>query len=267
VGRPRSLLARIARTAACSVACALVVAVAAPACSQGEGDGRITGTLDVPSCWSGPFELSPDFFAGVPYRNTLQLRIQSGSDFESYSDGVSILLYDTTQIRPDPSRGFPGRYGQALKVSLPPEETPPGVPIKPGPDPPLASLTLYLQKSCQTQDVTLHAVEQVTIPSDGTCTAPALVGADPSAGCDPNVESPAGTGTGKSLVAFTHVFNGRVDEPTAAERLTAGCFDVYLADPREVAPGGDGPPPRCRGHIKGSFSFFFERGRPTQPFP
>ena len=94
-----------------------------------------------------------------------------------------------------------------------------------------------------------------------------MKGADPTLGCDPAKEAPNGVGSGKSLIAFTYVFDGKVDEPQAAERLTSGCFDVYLADPREVAPGGLGPPPRCRGHIRGTFSFYFERGRPSQPFP
>ncbi len=245
----------------------LVVGANAPACSQGEGDGKISGTLNVPNCWTGPFELSPDFFAGVPYRQGLQLRIQNGSDFESFSDGVSILLYDISAIRPDPSTGFAGKYGQPLKVSLPPEVTPPGVPVKADPDPAIVSLSLYLQKTCQTQNVALYALDEVSIPADGTCDSRAVPGADPTTGCDPSKESPAGVGSGKSLIAFTHVFNGNIDEATAAERLTAGCFDVYLADPREVAPGGTGPPPRCRGHIKGTFSFYFERGRPAQPFP
>ena len=66
---------------------------------------------------SWPFDLSPDFFAGVPYRQGLQLRFQAGSDFETYSDGVSILLYDISQVRPDPSTGFAGKYGQPLAVS------------------------------------------------------------------------------------------------------------------------------------------------------
>lgn len=252
------------RRVVCGIAVATMIVAA---CSQGEGDGRITGTLNVPNCWTGPFELSADFFAGVPYKQSLELRLQNGSDFESFSDGVSILIYDTSVIRPDPSAGNAGKYGQPLKVSLPPSVTPPGVPVKADADPANVSLTLYLQKSCQTENVTLHAVDEVSIPADGTCDARELAGADPTVGCDPNKSSPAGIGSGKSLIAFTHVFNGRVDEPTAAERLTAGCFDVYLADPREVAPGGSGPPPRCRGHIKGTFSFFFERGRPAQPFP
>ena len=45
----------------------------------------------------------------------------------------------------------------------------------------------------------------------------------------------------------TNVSAKCASEPTAAEKLSAGCFDVYLADPREAEPGGQGPPPRCRG--------------------
>jgi hypothetical protein len=237
------------------------------ACSQGEGDGKISGTLNVPNCWTGTYELNADFLAGVPYRESFQIRIQNGSDFESFSDGMSILLSDITQIRPDPSTGNAGKYGQPLKVGLPPGVTTPGVPVKADPDPPLVSMTMYLQKTCPTQNVTLQAVDEVTIPADGTCTAVDVQGADPTTGCDPSKTSPAGIGSGKSLIAFTNVFDGNIDEPTAAQRLTAGCFDVYLADPREIAPGGSGPPPKCRGHMKGAFSFFFERGRPAQPFP
>lgn len=259
----RSLLAR----ALAGLGTALVVAATIPACSQGEGAGVVSGTLNVPNCWTGPFELAADFLAGVPYRKGLQLRIQSGSDFQTFSDGLSILLYDITKVRPDPASGFAGKLGQPLVVDLPPEVTPPGVPIKVKADPANVSLTLYMQKSCRTQNPTLHAVEEVSIPNDGTCDARAVKGADPTTGCDPSREAPAGVGSGKSLIAFTHVFDGKLDEPQAAERLTEGCFDVYLADPRELAPGGLGPPPRCRGHIRGTFSFYFERGRPSQPFP
>jgi len=242
-----------------------VATIVFAACSQGEGDGRITGTLEVPNCWSGAFELSPDFFGAVPYREGLQIRIQSGSDFENFSDGVSILLYDITKVRPGP--GSPGLYKQPLKVDLPPEVTPPGVPVEANADPALVGMALYLQKSCRTQNATLDALGEVTLANDGSCVAGAVMGADPAKGCDPAVENPAGLGSGKSLISFTSVANGKLDEETAAERLIAGCFDVYLADPRERAPGGLGPPPKCRGHIKGTFSFFFERGRPAQPFP
>lgn len=246
---------------------AVAAVVAATACSQGQGNGTISGTLNIPNCWTGAFDLGPDFFAAAPYRNSLQLRIQNGGDFETFSDGLSIELSDIAQVRPDPSTRFAGRYGVPLAVALPPEVTPPGVPVKADPNPALVSVTFYLQKTCRTQNVALYAVNEVTIPTDGTCDAPAVVGADPTSACDPSKESPAGVGTGKSVIAFNHVFNGQVDEATAAERLSSGCFDLYLADPREIDPGGQGPPPRCRGHLKGSFSFFFERGRPSQPFP
>jgi hypothetical protein len=256
--------ARLVLGAATILALALATS---PGCSQGQGEGRITGTLAVGGCWSGAFELAPDFFAGQPFGKTFQIKIQSGSDFQTFSDGLTISLYDTTTIRPDPATGEAGRYGQPLRVSLPPEVTPPGVPVRPDPDPAPASLTLYLQRSCRVQNVTLHAVSEVTLAPDGTCDAPALLGGDPTQGCAADKESPAGIGNGRSLIAFKSVANGRLDEPTASERLTAGCFDVYLADPRDVAAGGVGPPPRCRGHLKGTFSFFFERGRPAQAFP
>lgn len=246
---------------------AVLVVWSSLSCSQGEGEGRVTGTLDVPNCWAGAFELSPDFFAGNPFRESFQIRLQRGSDVQNFSDGVSILLYDSRKIRPDAKADNPGLYGQPLEVSLPPEVTPPGVPIVADPDPANVSLTLSLQRSCRVETSTLHAVDEVALAGDGTCEAPAVQGADPTAGCAEGVVSPAGVGSGKSLIAFTSVANGNVTEPTAAEKLTAGCFDVYLADPREVAPGGTGGPPRCRGHLKGRFSFFFERGRPSQPFP
>jgi hypothetical protein len=249
------------------IAPAALVVASIPACSQGEGGGDVVGTLNVKNCWTGKFALDPDFFAADPYREALHLRIQNGSDFESFSDGLSILIHDITQIRPDASTSSPGKYGQPLEVALPPEVTPPGVPVAPDPSPALVTMTLYLQRSCRTQNVTLHAARQVTLPDDGTCDAPSVPGGDPTTGCDPSKTSPAGVGAGKSLIAFTSVFDGKLDEEVAAERRNKGCFDVYLADPREVAPGGLGPPPVCRGHIKGTFDFFFERGRPSQAFP
>jgi hypothetical protein len=248
----------------CLSVIALAIAATAPSCSQGEGSGTIAGTLNVPNCWAGSFDLDPDFFAAVPYRQEMMLRIQSGSDFETFSDGLTIHINDISKIRPDPAHGNAGRYNQPLRVDMPPEVTPPGVPVIAESDPAIVSIALYLQRSCRTQVVALHAVDEVAIPTDGTCTVQAMRGVDPSQGCAPDKEAPAGVGTGKSLISFTSVANGKLDEETAAERLNAGCFDIYLTDPRE-AKAGEKPP--CRGHIRGSFSFFFERGRPSQPFP
>ncbi|HXX67034.1 MAG TPA: hypothetical protein VEK07_07630, partial [Polyangiaceae bacterium] len=72
---------------------------------------------------------------------------------------------------------------------------------------------------------------------------------------------------GTSTIVFSSLFDGNEDETDAQERLTDAQFDFYFADPREVCPGGIGPPPPCRGHLVGYFRFYFERGQPAQPFP
>ncbi len=68
-------------------------------------------------------------------------------------------------------------------------------------------------------------------------------------------------------MTFHSLFDGDVNESNAQQRLTDADFDIYLANPREISAGGLGPPPPCRGHIKGRFRFYFQRGRPAQPFP
>src|SRR5262249_39920926 len=136
------------------VAIALLGAAVIPACgSLGDGEGNIFGTLNVPNCWSGEFKLAPDFYAGVPYRDSLQLRIQHGGDFETFSDGVMILVDNVHTIRGD--NNVPSLLNQPLKVSLPVGVFPPGVPITADPDPGLVHLTLYLQRTCRTQNVAL----------------------------------------------------------------------------------------------------------------
>lgn len=262
----------------------------AASCSLGTGSGSVTGTLDVPDCWSGPFDLQPSFFAAVPYENTLELRIQNGPDFEAFSDGVEILIDDLSTIRGGPG---PSLYGDALTVSLPVGVEPPGIPIAANADPSTVHLTLYLDRTCQTQDVALYALESVSLNPNGNCDPrdggePEVVcpgsslgiadggvpdgggGADASAGTplDGGVSAQASTPpVGHSTITFTSLFDGNIDEVSAAERLNQGTFSVYLADPREACPGGIGPPPRCRGFLQGSFKFYFERGRPAQPFP
>jgi len=262
---------------ACGAAVASLVALSAASCSLGEGQGEISGTLNVPLCWSGRFTLNPDFFAAVPYRNSLQLRIQNGGDYQTFSDGVSILVDDIFAIRTQ-------HLGQPLEVALSPEVTPPGVPVKAVANPALVHMSLYLQRTCHTQTAALYVVDEVTLNPDGSCDAPEEGDLPPSCG-DIGVATPADAGAdaatgdaatatppapiGKSTITFFKLFNGNPDESNAAERLTEASFDVYLADPREICPGGLGPPPRCRGHLTTNpkFKFYFERGRPGQPFP
>jgi hypothetical protein len=72
---------------------------------------------------------------------------------------------------------------------------------------------------------------------------------------------------GASTIVFSSLFDGNENESNAEKRLTDAQFDFYFADPREICPGGVGPPPPCRGHLVGYFRFYFERGQPAQPFP
>jgi hypothetical protein len=265
---------------------ATLAGILAPACSLGEGKGDVSGELDIKSCWVGAFNLNPDFFAGVPYLQTsLIIRIQSGGDYQNFSDGISILVDDVNVVRPSEDGTYKGHLGEQLAVSLPVGVTPPGVPIKANPDPALVHASLYLQRICRVQDVALYAVDSVSLnslggcgeepsvdgaappPAGGSCAANGLFndgGADAAA---PVVPGTSTTPVGRSWIRFTHLSTANVDERDASKRKNDAEFEFFLADPREICPGGGGPPPPCRGHLKGSFSFFLQRGKPAQPFP
>ncbi len=235
----------------------LLVLACGTGCVNPEGGGKVAGTLGVPGCWTGPFDLKPDFFGAYYHRDNLQLRFQRGSDNQNFSDGVSMHVSDVAKIRAS-------LYGQPLKVGLPPEVTPPNVPIEPRASPPRVSFALYMQSSCKAQTVALYAVEEVTVTSDGSCNADPIPEANPEDGCKGT--QAAGVGSGRSLATFHSLYNGD-DQASAKDRRIKGCFDIYLADPREAASDGKGPAPLCRGHVRGTFDYFFERGRPAQPFP
>ncbi len=282
-----------------------VAALGVASCSVGSGsEGQVAGTLNLPDCWIGSYALYPDFFAATPYLKTLELRIQKGGDYETFSDGVEILIDDTSTI-------IPSEYGKALSVSLPAGVSPVGVPLAANPNPSIVHLSVYLQATCQIQDVALYALDAVSLGPGGACefgdagpppcpgSSSGLFDADAGAGSgDGGAASEAGgsvdgsstvatdggdggeadggpTGAGdasapsigRSQITFTSLFDGDENAVSAAERLNSGSFDVYLADPRETCPGGIGPPPPCRGHLTGSFRFYFQRGRPAQPFP
>lgn len=273
-------------------------------CSNNSGDsGSLSGVLNVPGCWVGSYNLYPNFFAATPYLATLELRIQRGGDYETFSDGAEILIDNTSTI-------IPNEYGKPLSVSLPAGVTPVGVPLAANPNPSIVHFSLYLQATCQIQDVALYALDAVTLGPSGSCDLdddggpPACpgstsgladvdggppdgstesdasldAGADAAPAADAGAvavgdggaasEAGAAAGSiGRSVITFTSLFDGNENAVSAQERFNAGHFDVYLADPRESCPGGIGPPPPCRGHLTGDFSFYFERGRPAQPFP
>ncbi len=228
-------------------------------CTGPDGSASIRGGLDSPPCWQGPFDLAPDFFGTAPYRESAIFRLQRGSDNQTFSDGISLVVEDVGRI--ERSLGTP------LLVSLPPEVTAAGVPIKPEKDPGIVHLSLYLQQSCKTQTTTLHAVREVSFAADttpGGCDAAEPDAPDPA--CANPV--PGARGDGKSRIVF-HAIVAPASETTtlAAEpRRTRGCFDVYLANPREIDPVTLAPP-RCRGRLRGTFDFLYRRSRPSQQFP
>lgn len=224
------------------------------ACNTDLGTGKLKGYIDAPKCWRGAFDLAPDFFAAAPYRRQLTIRVQRGSDAYVNSDGVSILIDDVDAIR--------GSLGQAMRVGLSPEVTPPGVLMQPELSPPLVHLSLYLQRTCRTENVSLYAVSQVRLGDDGNCSSAPIGTREEN--CDPSKMTAP---TGKSTMVFRSLFNNDTTSTKESELLSDADVDVYLADPREACPGANVPPPPCRGHLTGNFRFLFERGKPAQAFP
>jgi hypothetical protein len=267
----------------------VTAAALAPACSLGAGTGTCSGTLDVPDCWAGTFDLHPNFFAAVPAStpefpsgntsDSLQIRIQNGGDYETFSDGLMILVDDVGQVRGDPASDGtprPSLLGQPLVVALSPSVVPAGVPIVPVAEQRIVSAALYLDNTCRTQNDSLYALDAVSgVDSDGDCLQPE--GGLPPLQCPSSTSTADGGvgasgsastgGTGVSTITFWSLFDGNPDEANANERLTQADFDFYIADPGDICPGGLGPPPRCQGHLTGSFKFYFQRGQPAQPFP
>jgi hypothetical protein len=142
-------------------ACVLVKVVLAGTlalgCAVGEGEGSVTSErLVVEDCWTGPFDLHPDFFAANPDNGkSLLIRVQRGDNLEEQSDGLSVLVNDLPTLRE--------QLGQPTEIGLPPGVSPPGVPIVFNPNPPKVSMALYLHNTCHAQTGTLYALSgQIT---------------------------------------------------------------------------------------------------------
>ena len=133
-------------------------ALGAAGCAVGEGDGSVKSEqLIVEDCYTGPFDLHPDFFAANPdpTGDTLLIRVQRGDNLEEQSDGLSVLVTDVQTLR--------GQLEQPIEVGLPPGVRPPGVPVVFNPNPPKVSLALYLHNTCHAQTGTLYAISgQIT---------------------------------------------------------------------------------------------------------
>jgi hypothetical protein len=196
-------------------------------CSVGQGEGFLrSDDLFVDNCWEGPFELRPNFFAANPFDDTLTIRVQRGEQDIQVSDGFSMLINEVTEIRQS-------RLNTSLPLGLPVGVTPLGFPLPPAPNPPAASLSLYFNSSCRSQNSALMAV-----------------GGD---------------------VEFAKLFSGDPNEDNSEDRLTEGSFRAIVASPRDAVAASDGAgftfPDDRTSVVEGSFSFVFHRGTPAQPFP
>jgi hypothetical protein len=132
---------------------------------QGEGEVR-SDALYAKACWSGPFDLNPDFFAAIPFRDTLQIRVQRGDDRQEVSDSLLVLVDEVTAIRSVD-------LGEPILVGLPQQlvdEIAPGVATGLAPR---VGMSLALQSSCHNQNVVLYALR-------GTITFGALFSGDPN---------------------------------------------------------------------------------------
>ena len=150
-----------------SLLVAMVLGATAAGCDVGQGEGWVrSNRLIVADCWDGAFDLQPDFFGAVPFRDTQQIRVQHGSDQPEVSDGVSLQVNATTAIR-DGMLGQPITVGLSPKLWLEINQT-----VILGPEP-LLNLALYLQFSCHNQNIVLYGV-------GGTVTFSALFDGDPN---------------------------------------------------------------------------------------
>lgn len=209
-----------------TVALASVLGLAA--CSVGEGEGEVKSErLFAKDCWDQAYDMGPDFFAGVPYRETLQIRVQRGSDIEEVSDGLSVLIDNVPEIRD-------GYLDRPLRVALPPGVAPPGSVAQATDDSgePVIHAALYLGQSCHNQNITLYGIS-------GSVTFSRLFSGDPHEreGAERLTEA-----------SFSFLMGDPRDAPLGAK------------------PGEDIPEDRL-SRVTGYFRFYFERGQPGQPFP
>ncbi|MRG92631.1 hypothetical protein [Polyangium spumosum] len=152
-----------------SLVASTLFALGVMGCSLGQGEGEVkSDALVAKECWFDAYDLKPDFFAAVPYRETLQMRVQRGTDLQEVSDGLAVLVEDVGQIREE-------LLGKPLDVTLSPGVLPPGsdFPDPPPEGQPAIHIALYLQRSCHNQNVILYAV-------DGSVTFHSLFSGDPN---------------------------------------------------------------------------------------
>lgn len=116
--------------------------------------------------------------------------------------------------------------GVPIPVGLPNGVSPPGQPLTGAPNP-LVTLSIYLHQTCHEQNSATYSVS--------------------------------------GEITFSSIFSGNWNEENSEKRLTQAVFDVKFADPRELVDAED-PAAVTSENVHGSFSFYFQRGQPAQPF-
>ena len=70
-------------------------------CSQGQGDGALTGTITIADCGlaAASYDLQPTFFSAEVVDDLLEIRVQRSSDFDIYSDGLHLLVHHLSEVK------------------------------------------------------------------------------------------------------------------------------------------------------------------------
>lgn len=178
-------------------------------CSQGQGEGALSGTLTVADCGlhDAAFDLQPDFFSGEIVDKLLEIRVQSGSDLDVYSDGLHLLVRDVNAVS--------AMLGTPLAIG--------------GEDAPV-SATLYLNEKCPGSR---RDVPRVLVATSGS-------------------------------IVFDAIYAPAIDDGERSIRVPspAGLQLTFGPD-----PAADPDLPERSGSLSGWFSFFYQRGRPSQRYP
>lgn len=254
-----------------------IAALLSTACSVGQGEGGVASDrLLAKDCWCSGYSLSPNFFAAVPYRDTVQMRVQRGTDLTETSDGLSVLVNDVKRIRGE--RGGDSLLGKPVAVTVPqhieilggertwdpglgcapvPEPDPDGGPgsgivQSEWPEPCDTSKLLPEQPGEVIYDDPDHPLVHLSLYLQQSCH-------------NQNVVLQALRGR----ILFTSLYSADPNEPVGSERYSQAVFDVEVGDLNDT-PLGMKPkdiPPEKRSNVKGCFQFYYERGQPGQPFP
>ncbi len=82
---------------------ACAIALLACGCAKASGEGSAVGPVWAPDCGleGEEYDLNPSFFAMQPSGSVevIDIVVQRGSDFKSYSDGISVFIRDPELVK------------------------------------------------------------------------------------------------------------------------------------------------------------------------